>query len=161
MLFFYLKEVMVFLSFCPRSSFLMLFNLFSPWSASLSWLQLVIYADDYWTYTYSSDFLPKRKHHISNCLIYLPSHISLICLKFNMSKSDPFVAIQSPSHVWFLLTPWTAVCQDSLSFTISQSLLKCMFTESMTLFQSPSLLPPSPFAFNLSQHQGLFQWVTY
>ena len=24
---------------------------------------------------------------------------------------------------------------------------------------SHSLLPPSPFAFNLSQHQGLFQWV--
>ena len=28
-------------------------------------------------------------------------------------------------------TPWTAACQPSLSFTVSQSLLKFMFIESM------------------------------
>ena len=36
----------------------------------------------------------------------------------------PFVAVQSLSHVWLFATPWTAVCQGSLSFIISQSLLK-------------------------------------
>ena len=28
-----------------------------------------------------------------------------------------------------------------------------------SLYSSRPLTPPSPFAFNLSQHQGLFQWV--
>ena len=31
------------------------------------------------------------------------------------------------------MTPWTAACQASLSFTISQSLLKCMSIESVML----------------------------
>ena len=49
----------------------------------------------------------------------------------------------------------------SLSFTISQSLLKLISTESMmpcSHLISSSL--PSPPAFNLSQHQDLFQWVS-
>ena len=32
--------------------------------------------------------------------------------------------VQLLSHVWLLVTPWTVACQASLSFTISQSLLK-------------------------------------
>ena len=35
------------------------------------------------------------------------------------------------SCVWFFATPWTAAHQASLSFTISQSLLKLMSIESM------------------------------
>ena len=35
-----------------------------------------------------------------------------------------FVVVQSQSHVWCFVTPWTSVCQASRSFTISQSLLK-------------------------------------
>ena len=59
----------------------------------------------------------------------------------------------------FLLPPWTAACQASMSFTISQSLLKLRAIElvvasnHLVLFHSPY---PSPLAFNLSQHQGLF-----
>ena len=34
------------------------------------------------------------------------------------------------SHVWLFLTPWTAACQASLSFTISWSLLKLMSIKS-------------------------------
>ena len=34
--------------------------------------------------------------------------------------------IQSLSHVWLFVTPWTATHQASLSFTISQNLLKLM-----------------------------------
>ena len=66
------------------------------------------------------------------------------------------VAVQSLSHVWLFATPWTATCQAPLSsFTISSSLLKFLSIELVML--SNHLLPPSPFAFNLSQHQGLFQ----
>ena len=59
------------------------------------------------------------------------------------------------------LTPWTASCQASLSFTISQSLLKLMSIELVMPFQPSHLLsPPSPPALSLPQHQGLFQWVS-
>ena len=43
-----------------------------------------------------------------------------------------FVAVvQSLSHVQLFVTSWTAALQASLSFTISQSLLKLMSTELM------------------------------
>ena len=38
-------------------------------------------------------------------------------------------AVQSLSHVHFFESPWTAAHQASLSFTISQSLLKLVSTE--------------------------------
>ena len=41
------------------------------------------------------------------------------------------VVVQSLSHVWLFVTPWTAAFQDSLSFTISWSLHKFMSVESM------------------------------
>ena len=51
-------------------------------------------------------------------------------------------------------------CQASLSFTVSQSLLRFISTESLRYLTHHPLPPPSPFAFSLSQHQGLFQWVS-
>ena len=64
--------------------------------------------------------------------------------------------VQSLSCVWLFATPWTAARQASLSFTISRSLLKLM---SIKLVMPSNHLIPFP-AFNLSQHQGLFQWVS-
>ena len=43
------------------------------------------------------------------------------------------VVVQSLSHVWLFVTPWTIVCQASLSVTVSQSLLKFMSIESVML----------------------------
>ena len=43
-----------------------------------------------------------------------------------------FVAVQLLSRVRLSVTPWTAARQASLSFTISQSLLRLMAIESMT-----------------------------
>ena len=43
-----------------------------------------------------------------------------------------FVAVvQLLSHIWLFVTPWTAALQASLSFIISQSLLKLMSIESV------------------------------
>ena len=39
------------------------------------------------------------------------------------------VVVQLLSHVWLFATPWIAALQSSLSFTVSQSLLKLMSTE--------------------------------
>ena len=59
--------------------------------------------------------------------------------------------------------PWTAACKASLSFSVSQWLLKLMFIESVMpsnrLILCCPLLLPSPL-FNLSQQQGLFKWVS-
>ena len=43
------------------------------------------------------------------------------------------VVIQSLSYVQLFAAPWTAACQASLSFTISQSLLRFMLIESVML----------------------------
>ena len=66
-------------------------------------------------------------------------------------KFKTFVGIaQSPSHVWFLVTPWAIECQASLFFTISWSLLKLVSIESLMpsnhlILCHPLLLLPSIF----------------
>ena len=42
-----------------------------------------------------------------------------------------FSSVELLSRVWFFATPWTAVCQASLSITNSQSLLKLMSIKSV------------------------------
>ena len=49
------------------------------------------------------------------------------CIEFKFQ----FSSVQSFSYVRLFVTPWTAVHQASLSFTISQSLLKLMSIVSM------------------------------
>ena len=58
-------------------------------------------------------------------------------------------------------TIWAIAHQVSLPFIVSWSLLKLVSIESMT--PSNHLIPllfPSPPALNISQHQGLLQWVS-
>ena len=50
------------------------------------------------------------------CELFIPHCI-------NQSSLSP---VQSLSHVWLFVTPWTAAHQASLSITNSQSLLKLM-----------------------------------
>ena len=58
------------------------------------------------------------------------------------------------------VTPWTAARQASLSITSSWSLPKLMSIGVSDAIQpSHPLSSPSP-AFSLSQHQGLFKWVS-
>ena len=66
-------------------------------------------------------------------------------------------SVQSLSHVRLFVTPWTAARQASLSITNSWSLLKLMSIELVMPSNHHPLSFPSPPAFNLSQHQGLFQ----
>ena len=65
--------------------------------------------------------------------------------------------VQLLSHVQLFATPWTAVHQASLSFTISWSLFKHTSNESVMPSNCLILcLLLSSLAFSLSQHQGLF-----
>ena len=76
--------------------------------------------------------------------------------------TGPVGSFSSVAQLYLTLcTPWTAARQASLSITNSWNLLKLMSLDSvmpsnhLILCQSPS--PP---AFNLSQHQGLFRRVS-
>ena len=71
-----------------------------------------------------------------------------------------FCLVQSLSCVRLPAIPWTAACQASLSITNSRNLLKLMSIEAVMPSNHLILSPPSPPIFNLSQHQGLFQWVS-
>ena len=56
--------------------------------------------------------------------------------------------------------PMTAACQASQSITNSQSLLRFVSTESVMTPNHLILSYQSPPAFNPSQHQGVFKWVS-
>ena len=51
--------------------------------------------------------------------------------RLNSVHRRQVVATQSFSHVRLFVTPWTAACQASLSFTVSQSLFKLMSNKSV------------------------------
>ena len=69
-----------------------------------------------------------------------------------------FSSVQLLGHVRLFVTQWTAARQASLSITNAQSLRKLMSIKSVMVIQpSHPLSSPSPPAFNVSQHQGLFQ----
>ena len=62
-----------------------------------------------------------------------------------------------------VLSPWTAARQAPLSVVLHYLLEFAQIYIHWicdAIHPSHPLPPPSPFAFNLFQHQGLFQWVT-
>ena len=79
------------------------------------------------------------------------------------------IVIYLLGHVWLFVTPWTAAGQSSLSFTISQSLLKLLSIEFMMpcnhlILCHPLLLLPSVLSsirvFS-SESALLFRWPKY
>ena len=72
-----------------------------------------------------------------------------------------FSSVQSLSHVRFFVTALITAHQASLSITNSRRSLKLTSIEVGDAIQpSHPLSSPSPPNFNLSQHQGLFKWVS-
>ena len=69
-----------------------------------------------------------------------------------------FSSVQSLSHVWLFETPWT------MGLPVHHQLPEFTQTHihwvSDAIQPSHSLSSPSPPTFNLSQHQGLFQWIS-
>ena len=93
----------------------------------LLWLFVFLWYIAYYFFTFISYFI----------------YLSLLFL-------NQFSSFQSFSHVWLLLTQWTAARQASMSITNSQSLIKLMFIESVMLSNHLILccplllLPPMP-----------------
>ena len=78
-----------------------------------------------------------------------------LSVKANVLSLMRISSVQLLSRVQLFLTPWTAARQASWSNTNSWSLLKLMSIQSVMPSNHLILCRP----LNLSQHQGLFQWV--
>ena len=80
-------------------------------------------------------------------------------LKLRNILHDSLV-VQLLSCILFFVTPWTAAHHASISFNhilnFAQVHVHCI---SDVIQSSYSLIPSYPSALNLSQHQGLFQWI--
>ena len=105
-------------------------------------------------------------------LLSEPSHLAILSWTFNLHKCEKLVSIvyKSPrlrfsvivaAHsclpLWDLMdcnTPLFSVLHYLPEFTPTH-----VHRVSDAIQPSHSLLPPSPPALNLSQHQGIFQWV--
>ena len=73
-----------------------------------------------------------------------------------------YVVVQWPSRVQLFATPWTIARQASLPvphhlLEFAQVHVHCIGD---AIHLSQPLMPSSPSALNLSQHQSFFQWVT-
>ena len=78
-----------------------------------------------------------------------------------IKKTVQLSSIQSFSHVWLFATPRTTARQVSLSITNSWGFTKIhVHWVSDAIQPSHPLSSPSPPAFSLSQHHGLFKWVS-
>ena len=108
--------------------------------------------------------LAKQNHYLKTMLKITPTCQSLLKFSSQSNSQDHFVCeivkaefdynhmqkesrnhifvvvVQLVSHIWLLAAPWTAACQASLSFTISQSLLQLMSSESVMLSKTHLIL---------------------
>ena len=82
-----------------------------------------------------TEFLSKYMENLVTCTLDF-------CKNFGKSEyfwmslsgtgfDSQFSSVQSLSHVWLFVIPWTAACQASLSITISRSLPKLTSIESV------------------------------
>ena len=110
--------------------------------------------DRFILYYHNVYILDNLGNNLAHIHIYTYIHIQSV---FN---SVQFSSFQSLSRVWLFVTPWATACQVSLFITNSQSPPKLMYWASDAIQPSHFLPSPSPPAFNLSQHQGLFKWVS-
>ena len=84
-----------------------------------------------------------------------------LCVPPYAISSVQFSSVQLLSRVRLFETPWNAAHQSSLSITNSRSLLKLnVHRVSDAIQPSNPLSSPSLPAFNRSQHQGFFKWIS-
>ena len=76
------------------------------------------------------------------------------------SGNRKFGVVQLLSCVWLFATPWIAACQASIFHYLLEFTQTHVHRVSDAIQPSHPLSSSSPPAFNLSQHQGLFKWVS-
>ena len=108
-----------------------------------------------YTLSINLQFIAPKKKTVS---LQNQIHKTIHLFSHNYIMTSAFCCYPVTSCVQFFVTPWFAAPQASLSFAISQTLSKFMFTE-LVMPSNHLILPASRSAFSLSQHQGLFQRV--
>ena len=105
-----------------------------------------------WIYIQKNSKMSTKKDIYTPLFIAALLTIDRMCKQPNCPSAGEcikkvYVVVQSPSHVWLFVTPFTVACQASLSLTISWSLPKFM---SIELMMPSSHLICHSSAFNLS-----------
>ena len=77
-------------------------------------------------------------------------------LKIFLKLNKHFSSVQSLSRVWLFLTPWTAARQANSWTLLKLTCIKSVMPSNHLILCHP-LSPPT---LSLSQHQGLFQWIS-
>ena len=133
------------------------------WKVKVKLLSCIQLLETPWTAAYQASLSMgfSRQEYWSG----VPSPSPRGSVEFSNSHQFSSVQLVAQSCPIFVI-PWPAVHQVSLSITNSRSLFKLMSINHLMMvvddaIQPPHpLLSPSPPAFSLSQHQGLFKWVS-
>ena len=96
-------------------------------------------------------------------------YLRIWAIRSNDEILQSIVTVQSRNRVQLFVTPWTAAHHASLSFTISQTLLKLMSTESvmpsshLILCRPLLLLPPVPPSIGIFSNESTLhmRWPKY
>ena len=88
---------------------------------------------------------------------FLPSHLRLLDAEVSYNRS--LISVQALSRVLLFATPWTACSTPGhpAHHQVPELTQTHVHRVSDAIQLSHPVLSPSPPAFNLSQHQGLFQ----
>ena len=107
--------------------------------------------------------VPVKNYPTSVCIRVWQRISSKYPIRFPFVFHWPWVivVVQSLNHVWLFVIPWTAAHQVSLSFLhhLPESAQIHVHWVDDAIQPSHPLSCPSP-VLSLSQHQGLFQWVS-
>ena len=107
--------------------------------------------------TASQPGVGRHSQDTERCVARIPALPSGSRSCFPPSLFPPQTLLFSHVPVFAADKEWTAARKPPLSSTVFQSLLKLMSVESMMPSNHLILCLPPPPAFNLPQHQGLFQ----
>ena len=145
-------------SFCPQSL---------PASGSFSMSQLFTWGDQSIGASASASVLPMNTQDLAPSgwigWISLQSKGLSGVFSSTTAQLKPFSSVQSLSRVRLFATPWTAAHQASLLEEVGVLHQLLEFTQTHVYWVGDAIQPsdplssPSPPAFNLFQHQGLFK----
>ena len=115
------------------------------WMIELNWTVVILSLLSYpWPgFLKENDKCVFSKLYASSPVFFRLQHLWLGSPELDSEKWIQVVA-KLLDRIWLFTIPWMAACQASLSFTVSQSLLKLMSTESMMASNRLILCHPLP-----------------
>ena len=122
----------------------------SPCSHTLAYSRIPLL--NWWGWTQSRISAERPSHRLSY-LVFIIFYAVLTLTEFS--------SVQSLSRVQLFVTPWTTACQAlPVHHQLPESTQTRDHWVSDAIQPSHPLSSPSPPVLNLSQHQGLFKWVS-